>query len=113
MDGYRDQAYLLNSQYKDATNFSARINLHRLFVLENGHEVLASFFTQVTLHTYEDALEVTEAEPLAAYALSGKLGSLLSSQKREAFTGLIRQELAERGTLHITNASGMFEAHKA
>jgi SAM-dependent methyltransferase len=83
------------------------------FVLEDGHEVLASFFVQVTLHLYEDALEVTEAEPLAAYALSCRLGSLLSSQKREALTGLIKQELAERGTLHITNASGMFEARKA
>jgi hypothetical protein len=55
---------------------------------------------------------VTGAEPLADYAFSGKLGSLLSSQDREAFIALLRQELAERGTIQITNASGMFEARK-
>jgi ubiquinone/menaquinone biosynthesis C-methylase UbiE len=82
------------------------------FTLENGQEVLAPFFTQIVLHTYDDTLAVTEAEPLADYAFSGKLGSLLSSQDREAFIVLLRQELAERGTIQITNASGMFEARK-
>src|SRR5437879_326042 len=31
MPGYRDQEYLLNEQYKDATNFSARVELNRRF----------------------------------------------------------------------------------
>jgi ubiquinone/menaquinone biosynthesis C-methylase UbiE len=48
------------------------------FVLENGQKQLTPFFAQVTLDAYEDALEVTEAEPLAAYAFSLSLGSLLS-----------------------------------
>jgi len=80
------------------------------FVLENGQEKLAPFFVQITLDIYEDALEVTEAEPLAAYAFSGRLGSLLTREMRESFTSLIRQELAARGTIHITKASGLFEA---
>lgn len=83
------------------------------FMLENGQEQLAPFFTQVTLETYEDALEVTEAEPLAAYVFSGRLGSFLTQEMRESFTNLIRQELAARGTLHLTTALGMFEAQKA
>ncbi len=83
------------------------------FILENGQEALAPFFAQITKHIYKDALEVTEAELLAEYVFSGRLGSLLSSQYREAFIALLRQELAERGTIHITNASGMFEARKA
>lgn len=82
------------------------------FVLENGREALAPFFAQIVLHTYDDTLEVTEAEPLADYAFSSKLGALVSSQDREAFVVLLRQELAERGVIRITNASGMFEAHK-
>lgn len=84
-----------------------------LFTLENGQEQLAPYFARITLDTYQDALEVTEAEPLAAYAFSGRLGSLLTREMRESFTTLIRQELAARGTIHITNASGIFEAHKA
>ena len=59
MDGYRDQMYLLNSQYKDATNFNARVDI------------------------YEDALKVTETEPLAVYAFSGRPGSLLTREMRE------------------------------
>ena len=31
MDRYRDQKYLLEEQYKDPTNFSARVELHRRF----------------------------------------------------------------------------------
>jgi ubiquinone/menaquinone biosynthesis C-methylase UbiE len=82
------------------------------FVLENGQEKLAPFFTQVSLDTYEDSLAVTEAEPLAAYAFSGRLGSQLSPQMRESFTDLIRQELAAQGTIHITKSSGLFVAQK-
>ncbi len=83
------------------------------FVLENGQKQLTPFFAQVTLDTYEDALEVTEAEPLAAYAFSLNLGSLLSGEMRESFLNLIRQELAVHGAIHITKDSGLFEAHKA
>lgn len=82
------------------------------FVLENGLELLAPFFAQVTLDHYENALEVTEAEPLAAYAFSGRLGLRLTPAMRESFTSMIRQEIAERGALHITTSSGLFEARK-
>lgn len=79
------------------------------FVLENGREKLAPFFKQVTLHIYEDALEVTEAAPLAAYAFSGAIGQTLTSTQRLAFTELVEQELAVHGAVHLTKASGMFE----
>lgn len=82
------------------------------FTLENGQATLAPFFGEVSLHTHEDALEVTEAEPLIAYALSGKAGELLIGEKREAFVALVKQELATHGVIHITKDSGMFEAYK-
>lgn len=81
------------------------------FTLENGLAVLAPFFTHITLQNYDDALEVTEAGPLVDYAFSGRISSLLSTEIRETFINLIRQELAEQGTIHITNASGLFEAY--
>jgi ubiquinone/menaquinone biosynthesis C-methylase UbiE len=83
------------------------------FLLENGQKILAPFFAQITTYLYENALEVTEAEPLVAYVLSGSRGSLLTSEQRESLTSLVRQELTTHGTLHITTASGMFEARKA
>ncbi|HET8845115.1 MAG TPA: class I SAM-dependent methyltransferase, partial [Ktedonobacteraceae bacterium] len=41
------------------------------FVLENGQELLAPFFPLINIFRYEDALEVTEAEPVANYVFSG------------------------------------------
>jgi ubiquinone/menaquinone biosynthesis C-methylase UbiE len=82
------------------------------FTLENGQEQLAPFFAQVTLDTYADALEVTEAEPLAAYVFSRSRGALFTSELRESFTTALRRELAERGTIPITTASGLFTAVK-
>ena len=83
------------------------------FVLENGQEVLAPCFEQVQLHTYEDALKITEAGPLIAYALSGALGQMATGEQRAALTALIEQELTEHGVIHMTKASGMFEAQRA
>jgi ubiquinone/menaquinone biosynthesis C-methylase UbiE len=82
------------------------------FTLENGEKVLAPFFSQIKLHLYEDALEITEAEPLIAYALSGRLGQTDDSDKRAVLQALIEQDLAAHGVLHITKASGMFVAQK-
>jgi ubiquinone/menaquinone biosynthesis C-methylase UbiE len=83
------------------------------FTLENGLATLTPFFSDITLHNYEDALEVTEAEPLIAYAFSGRIGSLLSQEVRETFINLVHQELAEHDSIHITNNSGIFEAKSA
>ncbi|HEY3992497.1 MAG TPA: class I SAM-dependent methyltransferase [Ktedonobacteraceae bacterium] len=82
------------------------------FLLENGQELLAPFFSPVALFTYEDALEVTEAEPLIAYARSGRLGSHLDTEQIAQLRALIQHELAAYGTIRITNASGMFTATK-
>ena len=82
------------------------------FLLENGQALLAPFFSPVALFTYEDALEVTEAEPLIAYARSQSTGSQLGVEQVERFRELIQRELAAYGTIHITNASGMFAATK-
>lgn len=99
---------LARAQFRpDWQNFKQRSP----FVLENGQEVLAPFFPHVERHIYDDALEVTEAEPLIAYALSGRLGQTASDASRATLKTLIEQELAEHGAIHITKASGIFEAY--
>lgn len=82
------------------------------FVLEDGEEQLAPFFSQITLDLYDGDLAVTKAEPLAAYIFSLSSASRLTEEMREAFLNFVRQELATQGTIHITTASGIFEAHK-
>src|SRR5207248_3230373 len=41
------------------------------FNLEKGQSEMSRWFSHVELHRYEDALLVTEVEPLLAYLLSG------------------------------------------
>jgi SAM-dependent methyltransferase len=80
------------------------------FVLENGEEVLSPYFADVTRFDYEDALEVTEATPLVAYALSGSRGSYLSQEERARLAEMIEQELDRQGSIHVSKYAGLFEA---
>ncbi len=84
------------------------------FGLETGAARLAPWFTAVTRHLYEDALIVTEAEPLIAYVLSSMSAdqATAAADQLAAFAHFVDNELAARGSLRITKASGMFEAVK-
>ncbi len=80
------------------------------FVLENGHDQIAPWFSRVTLRRYEDELVVTEAGPLVNYVLSTSAQSVLLGDKRAQFVDLIQDELATQGAIRITKDSGMFIA---
>jgi SAM-dependent methyltransferase len=77
------------------------------FLLETGAEQLAPWFSEVALHRYDDALAVTEAEPLAEYVAS-KVA--LSPQRKAAFARFAEAELARLGgTLRVSKDYGLFE----
>ena len=81
------------------------------FGLENGAAQLQPWFDGVTVHRYEGSLEVTEAEPLIAYVLSGK--SVPFAEQPGALAGFsqsVRHRLALDGVIRITTVSGLFEA---
>jgi ubiquinone/menaquinone biosynthesis C-methylase UbiE len=80
------------------------------FNLENGREQLAPWFPSVTLHRYDDALRVTEVEPLIAYLRSGRHQSVLIGNRLAELIRSVEQEIAESGAIRITKASGMFIA---
>ncbi len=84
------------------------------FGLETGAARLAPWFAAVIRHVYEDALVVTEAEPLIAYVLSSMSAdqAVAVADQLAAFARFVDNELAAHGSLHITKASGMFEAVK-
>jgi hypothetical protein len=98
--------------------------MHRRWVLErdstgdlaptstDGMPQLARHFDRVTLHRYPDALIVTEAKPLVAYALSTACAETLK-RSLEAFVNLVERELAAKGAIHLAKDSGMFVATKA
>lgn len=92
---------------------------HRLnsFRLEDGLEMLSAPFGEVTLDRFENALEVTEAEPLLAYILSASAATELrerpdEAQKRrlEGFKNYVAERIAAEGAIRVTVLPGLFEA---
>jgi SAM-dependent methyltransferase len=81
------------------------------FGLENGREQLVSHFERVHLHRREDALIVTDAGPLVAYALSTNCAAALR-ERLDAFRRLVERDLALHGAIHMSKESGLFEAIK-
>lgn len=86
-------------------------NLKDTFYLESGDE-LTPWFSPITIHRYEDALEITEAQPLIAYILSTTVASLFDEQLLQRAIDVIQQKIAEEGTIHITKDTGLFEAYR-
>jgi ubiquinone/menaquinone biosynthesis C-methylase UbiE len=83
------------------------------FTLENGKAQLSNWFTKVKLSRYEDALEVTEAAPLADYILSGWAQYTLVG-RQAAFREFIAREMEARsGVFHITKDSGLFSSNRS
>lgn len=88
------------------------------FGLENGAEQLAAWFPQVDLRRFDDALVVTEAEPLVAYVLSSiRAHEILSDLPEHEIDRRVAQlraalehEIAERGSIRIAKDPGLFIA---
>lgn len=83
----------------------------RAFTLENGVADLSGWFSDVKVYPYEQALIVPEVEPIMDYILSGSAKDVLTEDMVQVLRDNIKHELAIKETLHITTASGMFEAH--
>ncbi len=83
----------------------------RGFRLEDGEAQLAPWFTDIRMIRYPDALQVTEVEPLVAYARSmrrpGDQGETLAR-----FARVVAGRIAASGTLRIGKDSGLFVARR-
>jgi ubiquinone/menaquinone biosynthesis C-methylase UbiE len=80
------------------------------FYLETGGAELAPWFSPVTIHHYEDALVVTEVQPLIAYILSTPIATLFSDELIQHAIDIVQSEIDEKGAIHIRKVSGLFEA---
>jgi ubiquinone/menaquinone biosynthesis C-methylase UbiE len=79
------------------------------FTLETGEEELRRWFPEVRLKRYDDALLVTEVEPIAAYIRSF-IDKGTGEEAEEKFKEFLTHELATSGAIRITKDSGLFEA---
>jgi SAM-dependent methyltransferase len=83
------------------------------FRLENGRNHLTPYFTNITLHRYDDHLEVTEAKPLLEYALSSsEVRAAVSDEMYQQATTYLESLIAKQGMIKISKESGLFEARR-
>jgi ubiquinone/menaquinone biosynthesis C-methylase UbiE len=94
----------------DSTIEAAFDNESITFNLENGGDQLREWFTEVEMHRYLDDLNITEAESLVDYVLSGVRIPLKRSRRAE-FLSFVENELAtNNGVIKIHKDSGLFIA---
>lgn len=85
------------------------------FTLENGARLIETAFPQVEKRLYEDALVVTENEPLVAYILSMapvKLTNGDPDSAADALRALVSEDMSATGAVLITKDTGLFIARK-
>ncbi len=80
------------------------------FDLENGGEQLAVYFSHVERDRYDDALVVTEPEPLISYLLSTRVASSLDESARDELVRRAEKAMIETGSVRITKNVGLFGA---
>jgi ubiquinone/menaquinone biosynthesis C-methylase UbiE len=80
------------------------------FLLEDGIELLSSWYSQIELRRFDSDLAVTEAEPIVAFILASVKPESIDEQKVKMLRALVDQELAQHGIVHITKDAGIFIA---
>jgi len=80
------------------------------FDLENGGEQLAAYFSHVERHRYDDALVVTETEPLISYLRSTRVVSSLDESTCAELVRRVENSMAATGSVRITKDVGLFTA---
>ena len=85
--------------------------VERTFSLQNGADRLGEWFADVSVIPRDDSLEVTEAGPVVAYALSTDRYDL-SGGRASRLAELVEDEIARNGRFLITKETGLFEARK-
>lgn len=88
------------------------------FRLEQAEVLFREYFHEVRVHRpAKNDLYVTEAEPLIAYFLSMNSSETFKQFEEEvaerlgAFRTYLNEQIAERGSIHITRKAGLLEAH--
>jgi SAM-dependent methyltransferase len=76
------------------------------FLLETAGDELEELFDNVRLEHYDCDLEVTEVEPVLAFVRSAGTPPLPEA------VSVVREEIARRGSFHVTKSSGMFVCGK-
>ena len=81
-----------------------------VFGLESGPDRIASYFDDVAVERYDDAIESPEADPVVAYVLSMTTFWNLDDDRIADFRRQIDEEIARNGVFHISKDAGVITA---
>lgn len=102
----------LQRRFDPEANFGWSQTTPRFFSLDASDAEVTQFFADVHIVRYEDALNVTAAEPLVNYILSMTTATEVKNRRNELHQ-FIERELTERGVIRISKDSGMFIGTRA
>jgi SAM-dependent methyltransferase len=77
------------------------------FGLETGFDYMKPIFANVELRRFDDALEVTEAQPLIDYIESTRIGRDATAEQKAALKEYAEAEIRARGSIHFTKDTGI------
>lgn len=81
----------------------------KVFTLQSGKNILASFFDNVEMLEYKDSLAVTDADDMVDYLYSLSSMTTLASVPRENIKEILLQNMKD-GVLNVPKEYGMFIA---
>lgn len=85
------------------------VNLYDLFGFENGEEILAPYFHDITLQRYDDHLEVTDMNEIANYIISCHGNQLeYLAKDYEGFRKLLESKMKNHKFFYVTKEAGLF-----
>jgi ubiquinone/menaquinone biosynthesis C-methylase UbiE len=105
------ELYELEHRFDPTIDFGWSRRAHDNFSLDKGGVEVARYFEKVHSARYDDALNITQAEPLVAYILSMATAAEVQN-RRDELRQFIERDLREHGIIHISKESGMFIGRK-
>lgn len=95
--------------YREALDTIGGLLTDRGFSLENGHQLLSPWYSQVHVRRYKDGLVITKVEPLLAWGRSWAQ-AFFPGDKFTAFLQFLEQEMIAQGAIRVTKDPGLFVA---
>jgi len=80
------------------------------FGLKSGLDSMRKVFSKVEVRRFDDALEVTEAQPLIDYIESTRVGRHATAAQKVALKEYAEIEIRARGSLHFSKDTGILIA---
>jgi ubiquinone/menaquinone biosynthesis C-methylase UbiE len=80
------------------------------FGLESGFEYMQKVFSHVEVRRYDDALVVTEAQPLIDYIDSTQIGKIATEKQKNALREFAEAEIRAHGAIRMAKDTGVLIA---